>query len=128
MGHRKRHRAANARLLSAPRQVDDSSVIDSPWRRFLFLGLALIGLAVAIELIRIHVMVHTDPGYRSFCAISAKVNCDTVAESRFAIFLRVPVAALATVVGVLIEVPVMLPAVFVCNRTRHWFPAGETVR
>jgi ACR3 family arsenite transporter len=35
-------------------------------------------------------------------------------------------AALATVVGVLIEVPVMLSVVGVCNRTRHWFPATET--
>jgi ACR3 family arsenite transporter len=34
-------------------------------------------------------------------------------------------AALATVVGVLIEVPVMLSVCSVCNRTRHWFPATE---
>ncbi len=37
-------------------------------------------------------------------------------------------AALATVVGVLIEVPVMLSVCAVCNRTRHWFavsPAGD---
>ncbi len=34
-------------------------------------------------------------------------------------------AALATVVGVLVEVPVMLSVVSFCNRTRHWFP--ETV-
>jgi ACR3 family arsenite transporter len=32
-------------------------------------------------------------------------------------------AALATVVGVLIEVPVMLSVCSICNRTRHWFPA-----
>ena len=32
-------------------------------------------------------------------------------------------AALATVVGVLIEVPVMLSVCAVCTRTRHWFPA-----
>jgi arsenite transporter len=32
-------------------------------------------------------------------------------------------AALATVVGVLIEVPVMLSVCSVCTRTRHWFPA-----
>jgi ACR3 family arsenite transporter len=31
-------------------------------------------------------------------------------------------AALATVVGVLIEVPVMLSVCAVCTRTRHWFP------
>tara|TARA_R110000868_G_scaffold6770_9_gene37780 strand:+ start:1100 stop:1318 length:219 start_codon:yes stop_codon:yes gene_type:complete len=30
-------------------------------------------------------------------------------------------AALATVVGVLVEVPVMLSLVYFVNRTRHWF-------
>jgi ACR3 family arsenite transporter len=34
-------------------------------------------------------------------------------------------AALATVVGVLIEVPVMLSVRSVCNRTRHWFAQVE---
>jgi len=34
-------------------------------------------------------------------------------------------AALATVVGVLVEVPVMLSLVAVANRTRHWFDPGE---
>ena len=34
-------------------------------------------------------------------------------------------AALATVVGVLIEVPVMLLLVKVCLRTEHWFPASR---
>ena len=32
-------------------------------------------------------------------------------------------AALATVVGVLVEVPVMLSVCQMCNRTRHWFNA-----
>jgi len=32
-------------------------------------------------------------------------------------------AALATVVGVLVGVPVMLSVCSFCNRTRHWFPA-----
>jgi ACR3 family arsenite transporter len=31
-------------------------------------------------------------------------------------------AALVTVVGVLVEVPVMLSICRICNRTRHWFP------
>lgn len=31
-------------------------------------------------------------------------------------------AALATVVGVLIEVPVMLMLVRICLATKHWFP------
>jgi ACR3 family arsenite transporter len=34
-------------------------------------------------------------------------------------------AALATVVGVLVEVPVMLSVCNVCNRTRDWFPQPE---
>jgi ACR3 family arsenite transporter len=36
-------------------------------------------------------------------------------------------AALATVVGVLVEVPVMLSVCGFCNRTRHWFPADMQV-
>lgn len=34
-------------------------------------------------------------------------------------------AALATVVGVLVEVPVMLSLVYLVNRTRHWFPPRQ---
>ncbi|KAB7647456.1 ACR3 family arsenite efflux transporter [Polymorphobacter fuscus] len=36
------------------------------------------------------------------------------------------IAALVTVVGVLVEVPVMLSLVWFANRTTHWFPAQET--
>ncbi|MFO8184735.1 MAG: ACR3 family arsenite efflux transporter [Candidatus Aegiribacteria sp.] len=36
-------------------------------------------------------------------------------------------AALATVVGVLIEVPVMLMLVKICLRTSHWFPGGKHI-
>jgi ACR3 family arsenite transporter len=36
-------------------------------------------------------------------------------------------AALATVVGVLVEVPVMLSVCAACNRTRHWFPAEQAI-
>jgi ACR3 family arsenite transporter len=34
-------------------------------------------------------------------------------------------ATLATVVGVLVEVPVMLSVCSFCNRTRHWFPVAS---
>lgn len=36
-------------------------------------------------------------------------------------------AALATVVGVLVEVPVMLSVCNACNRTRHWFATAQPV-
>ena len=35
-------------------------------------------------------------------------------------------AALVTVVGVLVEVPIMLSVCSICNRTRHWFPEEES--
>jgi ACR3 family arsenite transporter len=35
-------------------------------------------------------------------------------------------AALATVVGVLVEVPVMLSVCHFCNRTRDWVPADNS--
>jgi ACR3 family arsenite transporter len=37
-------------------------------------------------------------------------------------------AALATIVGVLVEVPVMLALVGIANRTRRWFPATELIK
>ena len=37
-------------------------------------------------------------------------------------------AALATVVGVLVEVPVMLSVVWIVNRSKGWYEAGEAVR
>ena len=37
-------------------------------------------------------------------------------------------AALATVVGVLIEVPVMLSVVKIVNGTRDWYEAGGSVQ
>jgi ACR3 family arsenite transporter len=36
-------------------------------------------------------------------------------------------AALATVVGVLVEVPVMLSLVYIINRTSHWFSASQAL-
>lgn len=42
-----------------------------------------------------------------------------------ALFPLNPGVALATIVGVLVEVPVMLMLVKIANRTKHWFPKGE---
>lgn len=60
--------------------------------RILFLVLVAIGLWAAGYLAFLHLKVHTDPAYRSFCAVSAAVNCNSVAESSWAVFLGVPVA------------------------------------
>lgn len=53
--------------------------------------LAVIGLADSIYLSLSHYRVYTDLGYKSFCAISKAINCDTVSQSSYSIFLNLPV-------------------------------------
>ena len=52
---------------------------------------ALAGLADSVYLSISHYRVYTDIGYKSFCAISRTINCDTVSQSPFSILLGVPV-------------------------------------
>jgi protein-disulfide isomerase len=56
------------------------------------LALALVGAALAIELALLHARVHAG-GTSSFCAISERVNCDTVALSPWSSALGVPLAS-----------------------------------
>jgi len=60
--------------------------------RIAFLVLCTVGACFSADLLRLHVNVHTDPDYHSYCAMSERVNCDTVALSDFSVFLRLPVA------------------------------------
>ncbi|MBW2365130.1 MAG: thioredoxin domain-containing protein, partial [Deltaproteobacteria bacterium] len=53
--------------------------------------IAAAGLLDSIYLSISHYRVYTDIGYRSFCSISKSVNCDTVSQSIYSIFLGVPV-------------------------------------
>ncbi len=53
--------------------------------------LAIVGLADSIYLAISHYRIYTDIGYRSFCAISKAINCDTVSQSAYSIFWGVPV-------------------------------------
>ena len=50
------------------------------------------GMASSGYLSFAHYRNFTDISYQSFCAISRSLNCDTVAQSPYAIFLGVPVA------------------------------------
>jgi protein-disulfide isomerase/uncharacterized membrane protein len=56
------------------------------------IAFSLIGLAFSIHLAYLHVKIYTDPDYKSVCAISSKINCESVALSKYSIFLGVPVA------------------------------------
>ena len=53
--------------------------------------LAIAGIADSIYLSISHYRVYTDIGYRSFCAISKAINCDTVSQSPYSVFLGLPV-------------------------------------
>jgi protein-disulfide isomerase/uncharacterized membrane protein len=53
--------------------------------------LAVIGFADSIYLSISHYRVYTDMGYKSFCAISRAINCDTISQSPYSIFLDLPV-------------------------------------
>lgn len=54
--------------------------------------------------------------------IGASNFCELAVAAAISLFGPGSGAALAAVVGVLVEVPVMLSVCNVCNRTRHWFP------
>ena len=53
--------------------------------------LAALGLADSIYLSLSHYRAYTDMGYKSFCAISKAINCDTVSQSAYSILLNLPV-------------------------------------
>lgn len=55
------------------------------------ISFAFAGLADSIYLSVSHYRVYTDTEYVSFCALSQSINCDTVSQSPFSIFLGIPV-------------------------------------
>ena len=60
--------------------------------RIAFLVACTVGVCLSADLLRLHINVHTDPTYVSYCAISERVNCDTLALSRYAIFAGLPLS------------------------------------
>jgi uncharacterized membrane protein/protein-disulfide isomerase len=72
-------------------------------------GLVLAGLLDSIYLAVSHHRVYTDIGYKSFCAISRAINCDTVSQSPYAIFLDLPVPVWG-IIGYTLLLLLLLPA------------------
>jgi uncharacterized membrane protein/protein-disulfide isomerase len=66
----------------------------SPTVRRLLSILALAGLASALASLYVHVQMLRQPGYLSFCDVSATVSCTQVYQSRYATLAGVPVALL----------------------------------
>ena len=54
-------------------------------------ALAMAGVLDSIYLSVSHYRVYTDIAYESFCAISRSINCDTVSQSPYSIFIGIPV-------------------------------------
>ncbi len=58
--------------------------------------LVALGTGSSVYLAIVHYLNYTDINFSSICAISKAINCDTVAQSPYAIFLGVPVAIWGT--------------------------------
>jgi len=85
-----------------------------------FEALVLAGILVSAYLVFSHYRVYTDIFYSSFCAINQAINCDTVSESPYSIFLNVPVP-LWGLLGYLL-LALLTPLAFFRNarRERMW--------
>jgi len=77
--------------------------------------IGLLGLAASVSLSVSHYRLFTDPAYRSFCAISKSINCDTVSQSSYAVLWGVPVA----VWGVIAYLSFLLLLVLGLGRSAH---------
>ena len=83
-------------------------------------AIALAGLADSVYLAVSHYRVYTDMGYKSFCAVSKSVNCDTVSQSPFSIFLNVPVPIWGIVGYLLFLVLLYFARKGPSNNNRFW--------
>jgi len=54
-------------------------------------ALAMAGVLDSIYLLISHYRVYTDIAYESFYAIPRSINCDTVSQSPYSIFIGIPV-------------------------------------
>jgi len=57
---------------------------------WIIMGIAVAGLMDAVYLFFSHYRVYTDMTYRSFCAITKSINCDTVSQSAYAVMFDLP--------------------------------------
>jgi len=76
--------------------------------------LLIIGIISSIYLTTTHYKNYTDISYSSFCAISRTFNCDTVAQSEFSIFIKVPIATWG-IVAYLLYLTYFIQSLFATN-------------
>jgi len=82
--------------------------------------IALAGLADAAYLAVSHYRVYTDVAYESFCAISQAINCDTVSQSPYSIFLGMPIPAWGVIGYIFFLLLLGLARLESANKKRMW--------
>jgi protein-disulfide isomerase/uncharacterized membrane protein len=60
--------------------------------RILLVALSFLGLYASMHLAYTHYANYNILSYQSFCALSKTINCDSVAQSEYAVFAGIPVA------------------------------------
>lgn len=85
-----------------------------------FFVIVLTGFADSIYLSISHYRVYTDIAYKSFCAISKALNCDTVSQSSYSIFLGLPVPLLGVLGYILILIITVFSYKEVSGKRRGW--------
>ena len=80
--------------------------------------LTLLAMVDSIYLAVTHYRIYTDIGYKSFCAISKAINCDTVSESSYAILAGLPVSVWG-IFGYAWLLMLLLPSINLGNDSRH---------
>lgn len=89
--------------------------------------LTLIGLGTTLYLSIAHYRVYMDMGYKSFCAISRSINCDTVSQSVHAVLLGMPLAVWGCI-GYLVILALMIAALHSTARPRRvWATIQVTI-
>lgn len=86
------HKTPLPRLKTLFKQLNkQGQPLGYPFYFFPVLIIAIVGFFDSIYLAISHYRNYADMGYQSFCAISKALNCDTVSQSPYSIFLDVPV-------------------------------------
>lgn len=82
--------------------------------------LALCGWADAVYLSISHYRVYVDMGYRSFCAITKSLNCDTVSQSPYSILMEMPVPIWGVIGYTFLLMLILLSGLRQARQQRMW--------
>jgi uncharacterized membrane protein/protein-disulfide isomerase len=82
--------------------------------------LALAGVLNAVYLSISHYRAYTDIAYKSFCAISQSINCDTVSQSAYSIFWGVPIAVWGLIGYLLFSLLLLFARTKTASHIRIW--------